>query len=200
LFQIFSDVWKDSHQLNDVLVIGLILTLTEDWASDPANELCGMKYVLVNFWVVGRVNFQTCVRKLSCRRSTLSALDSKGWINDRFPIMISSERAEIPTHYVKYSKQIFQLLSRLFGQTKVRIVSAFNSCYFWHLCTLLSYQHLCTLLSYQHLCALLSYQHFWWQILQMCLAVHNEAVWLCSYRRKNSITYILQFHSIYGLQ
>ena len=30
-------------------MIGLMLTLTEDWVSDPTNELREMKYCLVDF-------------------------------------------------------------------------------------------------------------------------------------------------------
>ena len=66
-------------------MIGLMLTLTEDWVCHPANELRGMKYFLVDFWVVGPVNFEIYVRKQSCRQSTLSALDSRGRMKPQIP-------------------------------------------------------------------------------------------------------------------
>jgi len=98
----------------NVLTIGLMLTLTEDWVSDPANDLRGMEYCLVDFWVIWQVNFQICVRKRSCRQSTLSTLDSTGRVKSQIPNNDRSDRAGIPTHCLKYSKQICQPLCRLF--------------------------------------------------------------------------------------
>ena len=40
----------------NVLMIGLMPTLADDWVSDPAKELRGVKYFLVAFWVFWRVN------------------------------------------------------------------------------------------------------------------------------------------------
>jgi hypothetical protein len=66
-------------------MIGPMLTVTDDWVSDPANELRGMKYFLVDFWVFWRVSFQIYVRKRSYRQSTLSALDSIDWVKSQIP-------------------------------------------------------------------------------------------------------------------